>query len=285
MSAPAEAIRILAKWLMFRVLCLGDARRYHALRGAVARAAARGGCYERRQIAFLRRVLAEGSVAVDGGAGFGAYSAPMARLVGRSGRVIAFEPLPEVFAELERAMRRRANVSCRRQALSDRDGGAELHVPLLWGSLPEPALASVERPPGPHDACRVELVRLDALAGEIGRCDFVKLDVEGHEHEALRGGAELIARERPLIQLESNDLRRDGPGYRSFAAPLGYELCELGPGGELRPCAANARGPNFYLVPSGWRPLDAASAASAATWRSRVSSRLRAAITSARGRT
>ena len=285
MSAPAEAIRILAKWLMFRVLCLGDARRYHALRGAVARAAARGGCLRAPADRLSAPRARRRPVAVDGGAGFGAYSAPMARLVGRSGRVIAYEPLPEVFAELERAMRRRANVSCRRRALSDRDGGAELHVPLLWGSLPEPALASVERPPGPHDACRVQLVRLDALAGEIGRCDFVKLDVEGHEHEALRGGAALIARERPLIQLESNDLRRDGPGYRSFAAPLGYELCELGPGGELRPCAADARGPNFYLVPSGWRPLDAASAASAATWRSRVSSRLRAAITSARGRT
>lgn len=284
MRAAEELLRILAKWLMFRVLSRGDARRYLALRGAVTLVAARMSLYEGRHIAFLDRVLRDGAVAIDAGAGFGAYTQAMARRVGPAGRVIAYEPMPDVFAVLERAMRRHKNVVCRREALSDRDAAdTELRVPVLWRSLPEPALASVEHAGSGarHEAHRVELVRLDGLAAEIGRCDFIKADVEGHENAVLRGAAGLIERHRPLIQVESNDVARDGPRYRSFAEPLGYELCHLDARGELRP-GAPAGERNLYLVPEGWRP---ASAASAATWRSRVSSRLRAAITSSRGRT
>jgi len=167
-----EHLRILAKWLMLWVLSLGNKRRYLALRGTITLAAARASLYERRHLHFLGDVLKDGDTAVDVGASFGAYTAHMSRLVGRTGQVVAFEPIGDVFRVLERRMRKRGNVSCRRVALSDRDElGVELHIPILWRSLPEPALATVEDFDLPHDEETIDIVRLDSLSGELSAPD------------------------------------------------------------------------------------------------------------------
>ena len=58
------------------------------------------------ELAFLRRWLRPGMTAVDVGASHGVFALTMARLVGPSGRVMAFEPGLEPHGLLERSIAR-----------------------------------------------------------------------------------------------------------------------------------------------------------------------------------
>jgi len=55
-----------------------------------------------------------------------------------------------------------------------------------------------------EDAKGLEAMRIDDLGLE--QCDFIQLDIEGHEQEALQGGAETIDAHRPVIVLEEKPL-------------------------------------------------------------------------------
>ena len=71
----------------------------------------------------------------------------------------------------------------------------------------------------------VQSVVLDDALGDLPRLDFVKMDIEGHEPQALEGFSRLIGRHRPVLLVEFNprclvDLQQQDPSRfwnRSFA--------------------------------------------------------------------
>jgi FkbM family methyltransferase len=60
---------------------------------------------------------------------------------------------------------------------------------------------------------KVPLTTIDILAGELKlrRVDFVKMDIEGAEKDALRGGAETIRRYHPRMAIAAEHLPDDVP--------------------------------------------------------------------------
>jgi FkbM family methyltransferase len=50
----------------------------------------------------------------------------------------------------------------------------------------------------------VQSVVLDVLLGDMPRLDFVKMDIEGHEPQALEGFSRAIRRHRPALLVEFN---------------------------------------------------------------------------------
>lgn len=58
-------------------------------------------------------------------------------------------------------------------------------------------------------ANRVPICRLDVYAArhQLWRIDFVKIDVEGGERDALRGAEELFRRDRPVLMCEIEPAR------------------------------------------------------------------------------
>jgi len=64
------------------------------------------GYTEPKFTAMVERVLAPGQVVADVGASMGYFTCLMAKSVGSTGRVIAFEPTPSTFAILETNARR-----------------------------------------------------------------------------------------------------------------------------------------------------------------------------------
>jgi FkbM family methyltransferase len=72
----------------------------------------------------------------------------------------------------------------------------------------------------------VRAIKVDNLLPEYGniKINFIKLDIEGHEHNALSGLAEAIGKYEPIIAFESNDLESfmsvkklmNGLGYYKF---------------------------------------------------------------------
>jgi len=240
--------------LTYTVLCRGDYRSYMRLRAAAVRHVARRGWYERRHVQFLRSQVGPGDTAVDVGANLGAYSIALADAVGASGKVLAFEPLAEVFEWLRRNTAHLSQVSCYELALSDRAAEAmEIAVPLLFGGIPEPSLAGLSVGATRCDTRRVRVATLDDYLDQLAGLTFIKVDVEGHELACLQGARRTLAELRPLVQFEANDMQRQYRRFQEFAEPLGFSVCGLAPTGGLRRLDALSKhsGYNFYLAPTG----------------------------------
>ncbi len=140
----------------------------------------------------------------DVGANLGFYCVILARLVGASGRVIAFEPLPDNARWITHnaTLNSFAQVEVRCEALGRAEGQAEFFVSekSMWGRL-----VSTGGPPA--DTLRritVTLSSLDALtnADTIPSPDLVKIDVEGAEVDVLNGAAETLRRFRPVLIID-----------------------------------------------------------------------------------
>lgn len=147
---------------------------------------------------LLPIVVDKARSAVDVGANVGSYTVILAKL---ALRVYAFEPDAELASLLRRAAPKNVHVS--EDALSERQGTSEFHVPLLNGQRAV-ALGSLVVASGPdYDVRAVRTTTLTAvLANEdVG---FIKIDVEGHELQVLLGGRDLIVRCRPVILVEAN---------------------------------------------------------------------------------
>jgi hypothetical protein len=78
-------------------------------------------------------------------------------------------------------------------------------------------------------AITVATVRLDSLveSGELRAPQFVKLDVEGHGHRALRGMHKTLAQSRPII-LAGLHSPEEVAGILALLEPLGYRRQEVG---------------------------------------------------------
>lgn len=141
--------------------------------------------------------------------------------------VHAFEPNPELAERLRRAVPGAVVHPC---ALSDRDGEADLRVPLVngiaydgWATVePKNRLLAVH--PDDVRTIRVPLRTLDSFGLEdVG---FVKIDVEGHELAVLHGAALTLKRCRPILLLEVEDRHRAHAEaeVKTFLTSLEYNM-------------------------------------------------------------
>jgi FkbM family methyltransferase len=173
----------------------------------------------------------------DLGAHFGLYSVGLARRVGATGQVAAFEPNPASFARLER--HRRLNhlswLKTYRAAVSDHNEGAELFTYGNLGTTTTHLPFDGESRPADSGVLPVRTVRLDDLvrAGELRPPQFVKIDVEGHGHRALAGMRGTLAATRPLI-IAAFHSPEEIQGMMSLLTPLDYDWKAIG-GADPRP--------------------------------------------------
>lgn len=159
---------------------------------------------------LLASLVRAGDVAIDVGANRGLFSALMSNMVGRSGRVHAFEPSPATCdllrATLAARARTPANVVVNTAAVGAEDGAATLHTPQRdhgQASLRTHDTGSWSASASIHDT-EVTLVRLDSYveAQRISRIDVVKMDIEGAELPALRGFAAGLRLFHPIVACE-----------------------------------------------------------------------------------
>jgi FkbM family methyltransferase len=153
------------------------------------------------ELACLERVLSPGSVFVDVGANIGIYTLVASRIVGDTGRVIAFEPSAQSFPILQRniALNGFKNVLAFPFALSQISGQARLY------RGPNPGLNSLGKDPSwEEDVEEIAIEPLDLVLHQIStdHVDVIKMDVQGAEELVLRGAVKIVATSRPLIIFE-----------------------------------------------------------------------------------
>ena len=198
----------------------------------------------RRRDAALRLVdalVAPGQVIVDAGASVGLFTSRMARLVGPSGRVHAFEPNPQRHARLRALAGARRPIVLHPVALSDTAGQGQLWIPHVNGRVrAERAFLD----DGRHDRADAEPVSVrlatcdDELGGDRERVAFIKCDVEGHEAAVLAGAADILERARPtlLVEVEERHHGRPLDAVLANLVPDGYAAWAVTTDG-LRPAA------------------------------------------------
>lgn len=181
----------------------------------------------------IRHHVKPGQHTLDIGANLGWTARLMSALVGPSGSVTAFEPMPSALANLRLNADTAAyrNIKVVDIALSDAAG----EVPIYLSSDQNTALASLREPDAASGAkaIRVRTAPLDTMLGELPRISFVKIDVEGAEQKVLSGMQGLLRRDRPVVALELSDawLRRmgdSGDGVLRFMQQHGYGCFQYG---------------------------------------------------------
>ncbi|MCW3014744.1 MAG: hypothetical protein JWO02_1836 [Solirubrobacterales bacterium] len=145
----------------------------------------------------MHRLIDPGDLVVDVGANVGYLTSLAAARAGAGGTVIAFEPHPGVFELLaSNAARWRAAgvaaVETHQTALSDRAGTAELNAgPLFHANMGLATLNETGTATAADDVLPVAVQRLDEVLGDRS-VGLLKIDVEGHEPEVLRGAVDLL---------------------------------------------------------------------------------------------
>jgi FkbM family methyltransferase len=153
--------------------------------------------------ALVDRVAGGPGTVVDAGANVGRISVAIARARPEA-TVVAFEPEPSTArrAAATIALNRATNVRLFQAAVADRDGEIGFFS-AGEDSLSASAYKVNERSSWTREV-NVPCHTLDSLAKAriIDRVVLLKLDVEGAELAAVRGAAELIARDRPTVVFE-----------------------------------------------------------------------------------
>jgi FkbM family methyltransferase len=183
----------------------------------------------------LRPYIRPATTVFDLGAALGDHTIFYLDAVGPGGLVAAFEPHPIQFECLRRNC---PTALCFPYAVGDKEQEVWLfHEPdVIAGSrLIDPAL---QWPMTKHRQVKIDDVQLP------GPISFMKIDIEGSEPAALRGAAETIITNRPVIWIEINPIALERQGYTT---------------GELEDVLINQLGyrvEEFYPPQGGWNGLN-----------------------------
>ncbi len=172
------------------------------------------------EVELLAGCLREGDVVVDVGANIGSHTVPLAKAVGKKGRVIAIEPQRTAHALLSANATTNGllHVDCLRAAAGSAAG--TVRIPTLDPSAPcNVGAAAVIIDDARTDGEDVPCITIDDLA--LASCRLLKIDAEGFEVQVLEGARDTIARHRPILFVENDVVARSAASLAAIRA-LGY---------------------------------------------------------------
>ena len=179
------------------------------------------GSYEWTKQQVFAQTIRPGFTVWDIGANVGFYTLLASRLVGAEGRVVSFEPLPQNVLAMERHLRLNGieNVEVVQRAVSDQDGT----VAFQRGENDSEGRVD------DGGEVRVDSIRLETFWRAFGRVpDVLKMDIEGGEVVALKGGVECLRACHPTVFLATHgrDLHVE---CCKILTELGYGLSSVDP--------------------------------------------------------
>jgi FkbM family methyltransferase len=191
------------------------------------------GEFENDEGLFLNKFLKRGDQFIDIGANSGLFTIFAAKRVGEEGKAFAFEPTDTTYAKLcaNIALNKFSNVSAYQLAISSKNEELEFYTLSegfdAWNSLAKPIIKKE------YKVLNVKAIQIDSL-GDFGisldDIALVKIDVEGWELKALKGGENCLSNEKsPTLMIEFADEHAKNAGAScrelySFLESLGYKM-------------------------------------------------------------
>lgn len=200
-----------------------------------------GGVWEPENLEVLLSFLTSDTVFLDIGANVGYFSVAIGNRLGRGGQVHAFEPHVGLAQLIERSVHLNSLepvVKIWQVAVSDQEGTIDLFYPddhLGRGT----ASRHIDEP---GTCMSVRACVLDRLLPPDLSVDLVKIDVEGHELNVLRGMQELLRRSPKVkVLFEKLDVdNADNAAIADLLSSLSLSLYGVGPNAVLVPLDAAA---------------------------------------------
>jgi len=191
------------------------------------------GTYEPDLQTAITDLIHPGMIAYDVGANIGYISLLLANKVSETGRVFAFEVLPENLERLKTNLELNGftkRVELIPEAVVDTDK----RVRFLVG--PSGGMGKVEGSEGRHEISYAQYLELDGTSLDSfvynqGKPapNIIKMDIEGGEVLALSGMKRLLGEAHPLILLELHGPEAAHLSWDTLT-DVGYRICRMQPG-------------------------------------------------------
>lgn len=187
----------------------------------VSQAIALYGEYSFAEISIMSRYLDQQSLYVDIGTNIGYHAVAVNHFVGCN--VIGFEPHPNHFAVIAHNVKDK-NILVYNAAASNKTG--TIHI----ADFDETQLGNYGEVSKDSDGIEVQSIKLDDL--NLDDCTVIKIDVEGHELNVLKGASKTIKKFRPVVFFEALK-ENNWEECREFLASKDYKtywvVCKVRP--------------------------------------------------------
>ncbi len=175
------------------------------------------------EVKFLQSIAETGMFVIEGGSHHGATALAIAEAVGPAGRVYAFEPVPQYYAQLKENLSLCAeNAQAYMLALGGRSGRICFYKHGEGSGIT------------PVDGAKMIFVRATGIPEfvtrqEMPRLDLLHLDCEGSEMFVLDGARDILIEQKPRIFCEIHheyleELNQSVNDVVNFLERIGYDV-------------------------------------------------------------
>jgi FkbM family methyltransferase len=176
-----------------------------------------------QEFEILPYLISRDSIVIDIGANQGEYCYFFQENV-KAKSIFAFEPIPALYERLTILFPR---INSFPYAVSNLSKQTELRIPVINNKRNESRAKLddlVEENETTSEKILVQTITLDEFFLSADKpVDFIKIDIEGHELNAIRGGKKLILRDKPILMVEL-EYRHHTDNFQRVIE----EVCELG---------------------------------------------------------
>lgn len=168
-------------------------------------------------------ILEKNDIMIDVGAHIGTYTIPIASQIGKSGKVLAFEPNPKNSMVLRKniELNNLNNIIMFENAVSNKNEISSL-------TLSDDPMLSMIIDNGKGEDIKIECVTLDSVYEKLKleKVDWLKIDAEGSEIKVMEGAKKILEQFHPKIIIE---VRKENENkVKELLKHNGYKIKYLG---------------------------------------------------------
>ena len=176
------------------------------------------------EIEIIKQLLEPSDVVIELGSNIGPHTVPIAQLV-PEGLVYAFEPQNIIFENLcaNISINSLTNCICEKLAISESIND-NFHALFFDFSRPQNFGAFSLEKIKKNSNYSVPIQTLDNKFSNLQNLKLLKMDIEGMELNALKGGKNLIKRTQPFLYLENDRGKENSKNLIEYLWSLDYKL-------------------------------------------------------------
>lgn len=181
-----------------------------------------------KEMTQIPKLIKKQDVAIDIGANIGFYSYYCSKIFKN---VHAFEPIKLISKDLNDFTIKNKSVSLHNYALSNSEEEKSISVPFIKNkNVLNYGYASLSNEFENKQELKISTKTLDSF--NFCDVDFIKIDVEGHENQVIKGGINTIKKFMPLILIEIEKRHTDVKAIETInkLISLGYDCIFLNNG-------------------------------------------------------
>ena len=208
---------------------------------------------DEEDLVLVSKLVNPGDHVLDIGSNYGLYCKFLSAYTGKGGKVMAFEPIKKTFLSLRNNIKylNISNVDIFNIALSDQDGEAVMQIPEYDKGGENLYEARIVNDVSIKNLEKIKVAKLDTILPENFSFSFIKIDVEGHEMNVLKGAEHSIKKNRPVMLIEINgginERNLNSKAIVDFLSKLNYKAF-LRKENKIQEVIEKSDGFNFFFL-------------------------------------